>query len=179
MPHPNKMNYCPQCGKALIMASHGGMDRKACPDKQCGYVHWNNPTPVVAAIVERNGHVVLVRSIGWPEGWFGLVTGFLEAGETTDEAVVREVKEEIGLDAELMEFIGVYPFFRMNQLILAYHLKAPDGEIRLDTTELEGYKEVPIDKVMPWASGTGYALRDWLRSKGIEKEPIPLGARRS
>lgn len=179
MPQAEKMNYCPQCGKALVLGVHGGMERKACPDTSCGYVHWNNPTPVVAAIVERNDHIVLVRSIGWPEGWFGLVTGFLEAGETTEDAVVREVKEETGLDAELMEFIGVYSFFRMNQIILAYHLKASDGEIVLDTTELEGYKEVPIDKVTPWASGTGYALRDWLKSIGIEKEAIPLGGRRS
>lgn len=174
MPRPEKMKFCPQCGKTLILAEHGGRARKACPDTSCGYVHWNNPIPVIAAIVERNDHVVLVRSIGWPDGWYGLVTGFLEAGETPEEGVMREVKEEIGIEPVFGRFIGVYPFRRMNQVIMAYHVTAHEGDISLDTTELEGYKEVPIDQVVPWAAGTGYALRDWLKSKGIEKEPIKL-----
>lgn len=179
MPRPEKMKFCPQCGKSLVLSEHGGQERKACPDSNCGYVHWNNPIPVLAAIVERDGEVFLVRSIGWPEGWYGLVTGFLEAGETAEEGVVREVKEELGLDAELQSFIGVYPFRRMNQVILAYHLTLSEGEVQLDTSELEDYKAVPIEKAIPWAAGTGYALQDWLRSRGIEREPIPLGGRKS
>ena len=174
MSQPEKMNFCPQCGKALISADHGGKERKACADASCGYVHWNNPIPVLAAIVERDGKVFLVRSIGWPPGWFGLVTGFMEAGETPEEGVLREVKEELGLGAELVELIGVYPFQRMNQVIIAYHLRLAEGEIQLDSSELEAYQAVPIESVQPWASGTGYALRDWLRSRGLERDLIDL-----
>ncbi|RMG56010.1 MAG: NUDIX hydrolase, partial [Bacteroidetes bacterium] len=114
-----------------------------CP--QCGWVHWNNPTPVVAAIVQRGEAVVLVRSHGWPETWYGLVTGFLEAGEEVEAAVLREVKEETGLDGQLGEFIGAYSFFRRNQIILAWHVIVPaEGVIVLDTNELAGYRCVPI-----------------------------------
>ena len=167
--------YCQQCGSSLTEAEHGGRMRMVCTNDACKFIYWDNPTPVVAAVVEYGNDVVLVRSIGWPEGWFGLVTGFLESGEMPDEAVQREVKEETGLNILEYNYIGMYPFYRMNQLIIAYHVKA-EGEIKLDTTELEDYKQVPIDKVRPWGSGTGYALQDWLRSRGIEKEVIKFGS---
>ena len=164
-----------KCGSSLTEAEHGGRIRQVCSSDSCNFIYWNNPTPVVAAIVERGEDVVLVRSIGWPDGWFGLVTGFLESGEMPDEAVQREVLEETGMKVLEYNYIGMYPFYRMNQLIIAYHVKA-EGEITLDTTELEEYKLVPITKVRPWGSGTGYALQDWLRSRGIEKEVIKFGS---
>ena len=170
-----KTVFCLKCGSPLVEAFHAGRKRLVCSSKDCNYVFWNNPTPVVAAIVEYRDQVVLVRSIGWPAGWFGLVTGFLEAGEMPDEAVQREVIEETGLSVLEFNYIGMYPFYRMNQLIIAYHVKAEGDEIKLDTTELEDYKLVDIDKVRPWSSGTGYALQDWLKSKGYEPELIRFG----
>lgn len=126
----------------------------------CGFVHYANPTPVVAAIVEHDGCVVLARSHGWPESWFGLVTGFLEQGEEAAEGVLREVKEELGLDGELVEFVGVYSFHRMNQVILAWHVRA-SGEITVGA-ELAAIKRVPIADLKPWPMGTGKAVADWL-----------------
>ncbi len=167
--------FCPNCATALILKHTKDRDRLICPAESCGYVHWNNPIPVVAAVVECGDDVVLVRSIGWPAGWYGLVTGFLEQGEDVVEGVKREVKEETGLEPEEVNFIGIYPFFRMNQILICYHVKVPDGEIKIDTSELEGYKRVPITKVRPWRAGTGIALRDWLRTKGIEAEFMEFG----
>lgn len=173
MPKP-QINFCPQCGKTLTTDIRGGKERPICPDTTCGYVFWNNPAPVVAAIVERDGKVILVRSHGWPEGWYGLVTGFLEYKEMPETAVLREVKEELGLDAQMGGYIGMYPFYEMNQLIIAYHVIAAAGEIQLDTEELADYREVAIEAVQPWPMGTGIALRDWLRSRGLEREFLTL-----
>ncbi|MEO1596678.1 MAG: NUDIX domain-containing protein [Pseudomonadota bacterium] len=158
--------YCPSCSASLVPAHHGGRERLACSDSRCQFVHWDNPVPVVAAVAERNDTVIQVRSLGWPEGWYGLITGFLEAGETPEQAVLREVEEEVGLKAELGTFLGLYPFYRMNQLLICYHVTVADGDIVLDASELEGYREVPLAEVRPWASGTGYALRDWLATRG-------------
>lgn len=162
--------FCPQCATALVDEERGGRPRRVCPDPDCGYVHWDNPAPVVAAVLERDGKLVMVRSHGWPKHWFGLVTGFLEPGEMPEEAVLREVKEEVGLEGRLEGFIGMYPFYRMNQLILAYHVTAQDGEIALEAAELADYREVPIEKVVPWPMGTGAAVKDWLASRGIERD---------
>lgn len=171
-----EIKFCPQCGKGLIEANHGGQSRKACPDSGCGWVHWDNPVPVLAAIVERKGCVVLVRNVGWPESWYGLVTGFLEKKETPEEGILREVKEELGLDAKLVDFVGIYTFYRRNQLIIAYHLKAEEGEIQIDPVEIADYREVPIEKIRPWPAATGLALSDWLKGKGIEAEFIQFGS---
>ena len=86
--------------------------------------------PVVAAIVERAGKVVLVRSLGRPPTWFGLVAGFLESGETPEQAVLREVVEELGIEALRGAFVGSYPFERLNQIIFVYHVLGGAGPIR-------------------------------------------------
>lgn len=123
-------------------------------------MHYDNPTPVVAAIVEHEGDVILVRNKGWPEKWFGLVTGFLERGETPEAGVLRELKEELGLDGQIVSFVGHYSFDQMNQLIIAYHVKA-SGEIVVGE-ELAGFKRVSPEKLRPWPFGTGQAVADWL-----------------
>ena len=158
------MNYCPKCGSELIRAQVDNKERLKCASETCGYVLWDNPTPVVAAIVEYGEAVILVRQKGWPEKWHGLVTGFLEKGETPEEAVLRELREELGLEGEILDFVGYYSFFQLNQLILAFHLQA-QGEITLGE-ELESYKLIPPSKLRPWSLGTGPALRDWLTARG-------------
>jgi len=122
--------YCLQCGNRLTVEERGGIVRFVCPSESCGYVHWDNPLPVVAAVVEYNGDIILIRQRGWPEKWFGLVTGFLEKNETPEQGILRELKEEIGLDGKVMSLIGIYPFFQRNELIISYHVLAK-GSIRL------------------------------------------------
>lgn len=98
--------------------------------------------------------MILVRGRGWPASWFGVVSGFLESREEPAQGVLREVKEELGLDASLVSFLGVYPFERANQLILAYHVRATVGQqVVLQEEELEAFKKVAIDKLRPWSQG--------------------------
>ena len=132
------------------------------------FVHWNNPVPVVAAIVEYNDEVVLANNVAWPENMYALITGFLEKNESPEEAVVREVEEELALSSEVKAFIGTYTFYRMNQLILAYHVEAT-GDIVLNH-ELRAYKCVKKDDLTYWDAGTGHALRDWLQAQGYHPQ---------
>src|SRR5438105_2569304 len=157
---PPAMKFCPTCATPLHPKLSGGRMYLACPSEPCGYVFYDNPLPVVAALVEHGQTVLLVRNHGWPEKWYGLVSGFLEKGETPEEGILREVKEEVGLKGEIVSFIGAYPFHEMNQIILAYHVRG-HGEIVVGD-EIPGVKEVPPDKMRPWPLGTGEAVRDWL-----------------
>lgn len=153
--------FCPQCATPLISAEVGGFTRIKCP--ACDFVYWNNPIPVVAAIVEHEGKVILTRSRGWPEKWLGIVAGFLEKGETPESGALREVKEELGLEGQIVSFVGHYPFELRNQIIFAYHVRA-QGEIELGD-ELESIKALPPEEVRPWSIGTGPALQDWLSGR--------------
>jgi NADH pyrophosphatase NudC (nudix superfamily) len=165
--------YCPHCRTELAAVERGGQTRLACP--QCRFVHWGNPVPVVAAVVERAGRVVLVHSVGRPAHWYGLVAGFLERGEHPAEAILREVAEELGLEGRLAGTIGIYPFERLNQVIFVYHVLVPEQPIVLAADELDDYKEVPLEKIKPWRQGTGPALRDWLVARGYDPEVVDFG----
>ena len=164
--------YCPICATPLSKQQVNGENRRACTNLSCEYVEWNNPTPVLAAIAQTGNSVVLVQAIGWPKDWFGLVTGFHESGETAEEGVAREVEEELGLGCRVVSLVGVYSFFQLNQVIIAFHVLLDKGDITLDKTELVDYKKIPIEKLQPWPSGTGKAVQDWLKTKGIEKETM-------
>lgn len=169
----DRRQYCPVCATPLETREISGYQRLACPASDCGFVFWDNPIPVVAGVVEHEGRLVFARNVRWPEGMYGLVTGFLEPREDPAEAVVREVAEELGLAARITEFIGVYGFARKNQILLAYHLIG-DGEITLPDGELAEYFHVDKARAEYWPGGTGLAVRDWLRARGYDPQPRQL-----
>ena len=165
--------FCMRCGSALVeraIADDGGgtVLRRACPDDGCGYIFWGNPTPAVGALVEHEGAIVLARNALWPEGHFALVTGYLEAREDPKAAVVREVKEEIGLDVVEARIIGNYIFERKNEIMLCYHVIAT-GTVTLGEEIVEVRRYEPKD-LKPWPRATGFAVADWMRSRGLAVE---------
>lgn len=162
-----EFRFCPVCAAELEPQIIHTEKRLACSVDYRHYTHYDNPKPVVAAIVEYEGEVLLARNARWPPNWFALITGFLEKDETPEEGIIREVKEEIGLDAKVQELVGVYPFLMRNELIIAYHVIAT-GEVRLED-EIAEVKQVPKDKLIPWPYATGDAVRDWLRKIGVHE----------
>lgn len=78
--------YCPQCAGVLAaieqLEDGGARTRLRCA--ACAFTHWNNPTPVLAAVIEcvdRGGQILLARNAAWAGRMFALITGFMEAGE--------------------------------------------------------------------------------------------------
>ena len=176
----HEYRYCPNCAtplELLTQAEDGGdKARLRCP--ACTWTHWNNPTPVLAAVVEmvdRDGQILLARNAAWSGRMFALITGFMEAGETPQDGIAREVLEETAVAVEAVNLIGVYDFQRMNQVIIAYHVAAR-GEIRL-SPELAEYKLFAPQDLRCWPAGTGYALADWLRSRGHQPQFMELPPR--
>ncbi len=161
--------YCPMCAAPLVLRSDQGdgeKSRLACPHGH--WTHWDNPLPVLAALVEIEGRILLARNVAWAEKNFALITGFMERGETPEQGVARELKEETNLDVEAISLIGVYEFIRKNELIIAYHVHA-SGDIIL-SPELVEYRLVAPEKLKPWRAGTGYAMADWMRARGLDVE---------
>ncbi|MBP7584174.1 MAG: NUDIX hydrolase [Spirochaetes bacterium] len=157
------IKFCPYCASPIEKRDIDGRQRAACPSRDCGFVHWDNPVPIVAAIIEHVDGIVLARNAGWPENMFGLVTGFLEKGEHPDQGVLREVREELGLDSSIVEFLGNFSFFEANQILIAYHVKA-SGEIRT-SDEIAEVKLVPAEKLKSWPFGTGRVVKAWLEKR--------------
>jgi NADH pyrophosphatase NudC (nudix superfamily) len=172
--------FCPACATPLepiaLEEDGGAKTRLRCPG--CGWTHWNNPTPVLAAVIEcvdRGGQVLLARNAAWSGRMFALITGFMEAGESPEDGIRREVFEETALQVEALALIGVYEFQRMNQVIIAYHAQAR-GDVRL-SPELAEYRLFEPADLKCWPAGTGFALADWLRSRGHEPRFMDLPRR--
>jgi alkylated DNA nucleotide flippase Atl1/ADP-ribose pyrophosphatase YjhB (NUDIX family) len=164
------MKYCPECKSDLLVKTIEDIERLICSSSECEFVHWNNPIPVTAIIVEHNDKIILANNFNWPEHIYSIITGFLEKGESPEQGAIREVEEELGLIADSIELVGAYTFFRMNQIILGYYACA-SGTVKLND-ELRSYKHVKKEDLKTWDSGTGYALRDWLHSQGYQPEEI-------
>ncbi len=169
--------FCPTCATplAFITQMEDGGEKARLRCSACNYTHWNNPTPVLAAVVEVEGKILLAQNAAWPGKMFALITGFMEAGETPQEGIAREIKEETNLETTALDLIGVYDFKRMNQVIIAYHAVC-HGEVKL-SPELVDYRLYEFDQLKCWPAGTGYALADWLRSKGHEPQFIEFPKR--
>jgi ADP-ribose pyrophosphatase YjhB (NUDIX family) len=106
---------------------------------------------------------------------FSLVTGFLEKRETPEQAVVREVKEELGLDGQVREFIGCYSLFEKNQIILAQWLTAT-GELKTGN-EISEIRLLSREELKLWEFGrlvlTSIIVGDWLEKTTSNKPPHP------
>ena len=134
-------------------------------------MHWDNPVPVVAALIEYQGKIVLARNSQWPEGIFSLVTGYLEKNETPEEAVVREVKEELGLDSKAREFIGCYSFIEKNQIILAHWVVATG--VLTTGNEITEVRLLSREELKLWQFGhlalTSIIAKQWLDKRAPNK----------
>ena len=154
---------CLWCGAPLTVQSIDGRERLAC---SCGYVFWNNPVPVVGAIVELGTKVLLTRKAGWPPEIWGLVAGFVEAGETMEEAAGREVQEETGLQAQVLALVGVYTLLHRNQVYTVYRVRGSGrwqvGEELEALREFDRAEVAALVEQLPTQSGAGRALREWL-----------------
>lgn len=163
------MKYCPQCGRELEDMSIDGTIRKACGSPTCDFVFWDNPVPVVMALVELEGTIILARNAKWPQGVFSLISGFVERRETPERAVLREVEEELGLRGSALRFIGYYPFAARNQLILAFGVTAT-GALRAGP-EIAELRVVSRKQLRDWDFGrltlTAKIVASWLNQDQV------------
>ena len=125
--------FCAACG-AQSAPSHGGWQR-LCP--ACGAVHFPRTDPVVIMRITRGEDVLLARSPGWPEGMFSCPAGFVEAGETVEDAVRREVAEETGVRVGAVRYLGSQPWPFPASLMLGCAGEAQSETITPDPAEIE------------------------------------------
>ncbi len=99
--------YCPRCATPLASATDGLRARPTCPS--CGFVQYLNP-PLAATVVLPRGDAILMgrRTIEPRRGYWTLPGGYVELGESAEEAVVREAKEEVGVDVRVERLLGLH-----------------------------------------------------------------------
>lgn len=136
-----KYNFCPQCSKSLIPFNDNGQQVPSCPG--CDFIHYNNPVPVVAAIVPVENKIVLVqRKYNPQKGGWCLPCGFVNEYEDPKEAAIREVEEETGLVIVINKILDTTaPMPRVagkgNQVVLFYEGKVVGGILKAGDDALD------------------------------------------
>jgi NAD+ diphosphatase len=141
--------FCANCGTPTDVF-RAGWGRK-CPN--CQAEHFPRVDPVVIMIAEHDGRALLGRGKNWPAGRYSALAGFLEPGESIEEAVAREIHEEAGVRVGQVRYIASQPWPFPSSLMMACVAVAEDDAITLDTNELEDAMWVPRDMVRAVLAG--------------------------
>ncbi|MBQ7593866.1 MAG: NAD(+) diphosphatase [Synergistaceae bacterium] len=126
------VKLCSSCGGKLIPNSHD-FGRK-CED--CGKIFYAPISPAVITAVERDGKLLLAHNAAWPDNRYSIIAGFVEPGERLEEAVKREIHEEVALDVDEIKYFGSQTWPFPNSLMLGFNAKYSSGEIKPDGTEI-------------------------------------------
>ncbi len=132
-------SFCSCCGEPLVLASAGHMMR--CQSAACGRQWFPRTDPAVIMLVERTGdtgerHCLLGRSPAWPEQVYSTLAGFVETGESLEEAVTREVFEEAGIVVDNVRYVTSQPWPFPQSIMLGFIATAQTREITIDPEEL-------------------------------------------
>jgi len=125
--------FCAKCGAATVIAK-GGWQRD-CP--ACAAQHFPRTDPVAIMLVEHDGELLLGRGARFPARSYSALAGFVEPGESVEEAVAREVLEEAGVRVGDVRYIASQPWPFPSQLMLGCHARAVSRDLVIDYTELE------------------------------------------
>ncbi|MEQ1689491.1 MAG: NAD(+) diphosphatase [Sphingopyxis sp.] len=125
--------HCSMCGALTAMAK-GGWQRD-CPS--CGAEHFPRTNPVVIMLAEHEDRVLVGRQHAWPARNYSALAGFVEPGESIEEAVRRELYEEAGVRAGAVRYVASQPWPFPSQLMIGCIASVPDRTLTLDASEIE------------------------------------------
>lgn len=125
--------YCGRCGAPTEAKSN----ERAMVCTKCGLMNFPRLSPAVIVMVERRHEILLARSPHFAAGMYSVLAGFVEPGETLEETVVREIKEEVGIDVTDVHYVASQSWPFPNSLMLGFTAAYAGGEIVIDPTEIE------------------------------------------
>ena len=143
--------FCSSCGEPTRVADAGYM--RVCPD--CSGEHFPRTNPVAIMVVARGDKCLLGRQRGWPAGMFSALAGFIEPGETIEEAARREVLEEAGVHVGAVRYVASQPWPFPASLMIGCIAEGLSDEIVVDSTELDDARWVPRDSILRALAGAG------------------------
>jgi NAD+ diphosphatase len=125
--------FCGRCGTPT--ERHGSERSRTCP--HCGLQHFPRLSPAVITLIEDGDRLLLARSPHFAPGVYSTLAGFVEPGESLEEAVVREVREEVGVELADLRYFGSQPWPFPNSLMIGFTARYAGGEIRPQEGEIE------------------------------------------
>jgi NAD+ diphosphatase len=143
--------FCPNCGGPTELRE-GGMSRRC---ERCGRIHFPRTDPVVIMAVTDGERLLMGRRAGSPQGRYSVLAGFVSPGETAEAAVVREVREESGIEVTAARYWRSQPWPFPSSLMLGFIAETPGGEPRVADGELAEVRWFERDEILAAERGEG------------------------
>jgi NAD+ diphosphatase len=155
----HKTRFCKRCGSA--MQPKAGPPARECP--QCGYLSFPRISPAVIVLVERDNQCLLASSPRFKGDFYSVLAGFAEPGETLEETVAREVREETGIEVTDIRYFGSQPWPFPDSLMIGFTARYAGGEIRVDGEEISDARWFTADQLpnIPGKISIARRLIDW------------------
>jgi NAD+ diphosphatase len=131
----HRHRFCGVCGSPTD-SIEGGFQR-LCANPDCGHRHFPRTDPAIIVLVTSGERGLLGRQPSWPKGMYSTIAGFVEPGETLEDAVIREVREETNIELCRVHYHSSQPWPFPSSLMLGFSAQAASSEIRVDEYELE------------------------------------------
>ena len=160
------MNFCSECGQAVVIATPDGDNRERYVCESCGTVHYQNPLVVVGCVPEYEGHILLCRRAIEPRhGYWTVPAGFMELDETTVEAAARETREEACASVEIGKMLALVDVVPARQVHVFFEAALIDGKHAAGDETLEtrlfAADDIPWDDIA--FTSVSIALEYWLK----------------
>jgi len=152
--------FCGQCGAPTALVTRPAPMRR-CTNPDCGREHYPRVSPVVIVAVERGSEILLGRSPHFPPGLYSALAGFVDAGESAEQAVHREIHEETGLRIGKLRYFASQPWPFPHALMLGYQAEYEGGDIVCAPDEIEDARFFHVD-ALPAVFPTRYAMANLL-----------------
>ena len=156
--------YCGSCATPMEQSRQERFKR--CPE--CGLRQYPRLSPAVIMLVSRGSEVLLARAPRFREGMYSVLAGFVEPGESLEETVAREVREEVGVEIQNIRYFGSQPWPFPNSLMIGFTAQYASGDIIIDPIEIEAAAWFTKDNLPPVPSKLSIArkLIDWFLEEG-------------
>ena len=155
--------YCPSCGVPTHQISDIG---KKCPE--CRQEFYPHISPAIIVRITKGDSILLVHARNFRGTFYGLVAGFLEAGETLEECVHREVMEEVGLRIKNLKYFGSQPWPYPSGVMIGFTAEYESGNIKLQDEELNAgafYTKDNLPEIPRKLSLARKLIDDWLEKE--------------
>jgi NAD+ diphosphatase len=158
--------FCGRCGTPTERVS--GERARRCPT--CGLVSYPRISPAVITLIERDDRILLARGHAFVPGRFGIIAGFVEPGESLEEAVRREVQEEVGIELDNVDYFGSQPWPFPHGIMIGFRADHLRGEITIDCAELAEADWYGLDDLPTIPAKLSIARKlidDWAARRGV------------
>ncbi|WPC03294.1 NAD(+) diphosphatase [Pseudomonas benzenivorans] len=137
--------FCGSCGDAMVAVA--GERAMQCP--RCALRHYPRLSPSMIALVTRGDEILLARSPRFVPGVYSTLAGFVEPGESVEQCVVREIREEVGIEVGNLQYLGSQGWPFPHSLMLGFHAEYAGGEIVMQVDEIEDAQWFSVHRLPP------------------------------